>query len=135
MLEHGMVDPGMVDPRAADPTLAARSRGPRASRAPLHPASRSARTVFAHPVLSTPPSLLPVEWVAATSAVPAAAVPQVRGARLGLESQRRSGASPLVPLMVTLTLMLAAALVAPEHPADQEAICQRHNGVAACRVW
>jgi hypothetical protein len=28
-----------------------------------------------------------------------------------------------------------AVLVAPEQPQDQEAICQRHNGVAACRVW
>jgi hypothetical protein len=32
--------------------------------------------------------------------------------------------------------LLAAALwLAPEAPQDQAAICQRHNGVAACRVW
>lgn len=32
-------------------------------------------------------------------------------------------------------LFLLAVLVAPEQPLDQEAICHRHNGVAACRVW
>jgi hypothetical protein len=32
--------------------------------------------------------------------------------------------------------VLAAALwMAPEAPQDQAAICQRHNGAAACRVW
>jgi hypothetical protein len=32
--------------------------------------------------------------------------------------------------------LLAAALVAaPEAPQDQAAICQRHNGPVACRVW
>jgi len=32
-------------------------------------------------------------------------------------------------------LLLLAVLLAPEQPGDQEAICQRHNGAAACRVW
>lgn len=32
-------------------------------------------------------------------------------------------------------LLLVALLVAPEQPQSQEAICHRHNGVAACRVW
>jgi hypothetical protein len=45
---------------------------------------------------------------------------------------RRDG---LIPAAVAVLLTLAAALVAPERPQDQEAICQRHNGVAACRVW
>ncbi len=36
---------------------------------------------------------------------------------------------------LALVLMLVAALVAPEQPGEQASICQRHNGVAACRVW
>lgn len=32
-------------------------------------------------------------------------------------------------------LLAAAALLAPEQPSAQAAICQRHNGLAACRVW
>ncbi|MFM7653131.1 MAG: hypothetical protein ACKO5M_09460 [Vulcanococcus sp.] len=32
-------------------------------------------------------------------------------------------------------LLLLAALLAPEQPLAQADICQRHNGVAACRVW
>jgi hypothetical protein len=91
--------------------------------------------VFAHPVLSTPPLLLPVDWVPAASGGPVAAVSPVWGSRPGRESLRRGAPSPLIPLLFTATLLLAAALVAPERPADQEAICQRHNGAAACRVW
>ena len=34
-----------------------------------------------------------------------------------------------------LALVLAAALLAPEQPAAQAEICQRHNGASACRVW
>jgi hypothetical protein len=41
----------------------------------------------------------------------------------------------LVPAALAGLLMLAATVVAPERPQDQEAICQRHNGVDACRVW
>ena len=40
-----------------------------------------------------------------------------------------------VPLLLALVLLLVAALVAPEQPQDQEAICQRHNGSLACRIW
>jgi hypothetical protein len=32
-------------------------------------------------------------------------------------------------------LVLLALVVVPERPWDQEAICQRHAGVEACRVW
>jgi hypothetical protein len=39
------------------------------------------------------------------------------------------------PLALAGLLVLLALLLVPEHPADQEAICQRHNGEAACRVW
>ncbi len=43
--------------------------------------------------------------------------------------------APGIPLTLAAILLLAALLVAPEQPLAQEAICQRHNGVAACRVW
>ena len=46
-----------------------------------------------------------------------------------------AGAAPAVPLLLAAVLCLVALLVAPEQPRDQEAICQRHNGVEACRVW
>jgi hypothetical protein len=48
----------------------------------------------------------------------------------------RSRFEPIVaPLVLVLVLFGAAVLVAPEHPQNQAAICQRHNGVEACRVW
>jgi hypothetical protein len=53
----------------------------------------------------------------------------VRAVRPGL-GQVAPAVGPLV-----LGLVLAAALLAPEQPVAQEGICQRHNGVAACRVW
>ncbi len=45
--------------------------------------------------------------------------------------------SPSVGLTLVLSLLLLAValVVAPEHPEAQEAICQRHAGVEACRVW
>jgi hypothetical protein len=42
---------------------------------------------------------------------------------------------PAIPLALAAVLLMMALLVAPERPRDQEAICQRHNGEAACRVW
>jgi len=39
------------------------------------------------------------------------------------------------PLLLAVGLVLGAVLLAPEQPRDQEAICHRHNGVEACRVW
>jgi hypothetical protein len=38
-------------------------------------------------------------------------------------------------MVVVLVLVLLAVLVAPERPLDQAAICQRHAGPVACRVW
>lgn len=38
-------------------------------------------------------------------------------------------------LALAAVLVMLALLVAPEQPHFQEAICHRHNGVAACRVW
>ncbi|MCP9797969.1 hypothetical protein [Cyanobium sp. Lug-B] len=39
------------------------------------------------------------------------------------------------PLLLAMALLLGAVVLAPEQPLDQEAICHRHNGVEACRVW
>ncbi|KAF0653523.1 hypothetical protein L107_08023 [Cyanobium sp. Copco_Reservoir_LC18] len=39
------------------------------------------------------------------------------------------------PLLLAVALVLGAVVLAPEQPLDQEAICHRHNGVEACRVW
>jgi hypothetical protein len=39
------------------------------------------------------------------------------------------------PLILVAFLVLVALLLAPERPEDQEAICKRHAGVEACRVW
>lgn len=41
----------------------------------------------------------------------------------------------LVTALAVGTLVMLAALLAPEQPQDQAAICQRHNGSVACRVW
>ena len=40
-----------------------------------------------------------------------------------------------VPALFAAVLLLVAVIAAPERPGDQAAICQRHNGVDACRVW
>ena len=40
-----------------------------------------------------------------------------------------------ITALLAVLLVVMALLVAPERPADQEAICQRYNGVVACRVW
>ncbi|MCP9835681.1 MULTISPECIES: serine protease inhibitor [unclassified Cyanobium] len=50
-----------------------------------------------------------------------------------LASVPRSRAA--TPLLLAVGLVLGAVLLAPEQPRDQEAICHRHNGVEACRVW
>ena len=44
-------------------------------------------------------------------------------------------AMPTLPLVLVGVLVLLAMLVAPERPRDQAAICQRHAGPVACRVW
>ncbi len=44
-------------------------------------------------------------------------------------------ATPTLPVVLVGVLVLLAVLVAPERPLDQAAICQRHAGPVACRVW
>ncbi len=88
---------------------------------------------MAAPPLSTPlpfPSLLPAGPVHPRRCRSA-------GCRTPLPpaADRRPPSSRALPLALAGLLSLLALLVAPEHPKDQEAICQRHNGVAACRVW
>ncbi|MEB3352240.1 MAG: hypothetical protein VKM01_07940 [Cyanobacteriota bacterium] len=53
-----------------------------------------------------------------------------------LRRRRRLTAGARVsPVMLAALMVTLALLVAPEQPAAQEAICQRHNGPEACRVW
>ncbi len=59
--------------------------------------------------------------------------PIVSGGFSPLASMPRGRATP--PLLLAVGLVLGAVLLAPEQPRDQEAICHRHNGVEACRVW
>ena len=57
-----------------------------------------------------------------------------RPVRQRCRSARALGSQSVVLAMVGAALVVAALLV-PEQPAAQADICQRHNGVAACRVW
>jgi hypothetical protein len=41
----------------------------------------------------------------------------------------------VIPAVLVALLLGVAAVAAPEAPQDQAAICQRHNGPVACRVW
>jgi len=52
----------------------------------------------------------------------------------GLGSRPRIRGHQLV-LPAVFSLVMAAALLAPEQPRAQADICERHNGVAACRIW
>ena len=63
----------------------------------------------------------------------APALPPSGPLRPRLASVPRSRAA--TPLLLAVGLVLGAVLLAPEQPRDQEAICHRHNGVEACRVW
>ena len=68
-----------------------------------------------------------------------AAVPQQvgRGLRAAAPASgvAPESAMPTLPLVLVGVLVLLAVLVAPERPLDQAAICQRHAGPVACRVW
>jgi hypothetical protein len=80
-----------------------------------------------------------------TVAQPSLAQPslaQAPGALCPLERPRRSLRPAAIAvescasvLGMALVLMMVAALVAPEQPLQQGAICERHNGAAACRIW
>jgi hypothetical protein len=79
---------------------------------------------------------------------PVSLAPQVGAAPSGCWSSRSRREVPLkrggpdgtgcrtgAPLFLAAVLVAAALLVAPERPHDQEAICHRHSGEVACRVW
>ena len=53
----------------------------------------------------------------------------------GLSARRLRRRIAPAPVLILGGLLAAALWLAPEAPQDQAAICQRHNGVAACRVW
>ena len=59
--------------------------------------------------------------------------PAAGAAAEALEDARSTGMA--LPLALASMLVTVAVLVAPEQPSHQEAICQRHAGVEACRVW
>jgi hypothetical protein len=59
----------------------------------------------------------------------------VGSARSGRGEATRVWGCPPLPLALAAVLVALAVLVAPEQPRDQEAICHRHAGVEACRVW
>lgn len=64
--------------------------------------------------------------------------PRLLPASLGRPGRVRAWSLPralgALPLLVG-ALVLTAALVAPEQPEQLAAVCERHNGPAACRVW
>jgi hypothetical protein len=92
-------------------------------------------------------SALPADWTvrgpACGSTRPASvlgeAVPLRVGRALRVAAPDRGvvleSAMPTLPLVLVGVLVLLAVLVAPERPRDQAAICQRHAGPVACRVW
>ena len=56
--------------------------------------------------------------------------------RFGVVAESWKDASPLgAPVLLAAFLVTVALLLAPERPEAQEAICKRHAGVEACRVW
>lgn len=56
--------------------------------------------------------------------------------RFGVVAESWKDASPMgAPLVLAAFLVTVALLLAPERPEAQEAICNRHAGVEACRVW
>ncbi|MEI6616053.1 MAG: hypothetical protein WCL59_05680 [Cyanobium sp. ELA507] len=63
------------------------------------------------------------------------AVPSARSGRGRAGVAERPQGVPPLPLALAAVLVALAVLVAPEQPRDQEAICHRHAGVEACRVW
>jgi hypothetical protein len=48
---------------------------------------------------------------------------------------RRGESAGAAPVALAAMILLLALLVAPEQPGRQAAICHRHIGVDACRVW
>ena len=133
-----------VDSSACERALAAASRSTAMYSTALYSAGRrsTGRRSPVSPGPSPAPAVMLLAGAGAASGLPGssrliaaagARIPSRRRASIG----RFSGAEARVgvPLALAAVLLGVALLVAPEQPRDQEAICQRHNGVAACRVW
>jgi len=75
---------------------------------------------------------LPVSSTSLSAGVHRVDSPRVRRLKSAKPFRPQGGT---VPAALAAVLMLVAVVVAPEKPQVQEAICQRHNGVEACRVW
>lgn len=75
---------------------------------------------------------LPVSSTSLSAGVRRVDSPRVRRLKSARALRAHGGA---VPAALAAVLMLVAVVVAPEKPQVQEAICQRHNGAEACRVW
>jgi hypothetical protein len=64
---------------------------------------------------------------------------RVRSQLAARPARKRATAGPeplgLPSALAVGVLVLMAAILVPERPQDQAAICQRHNGPVVCRVW
>lgn len=68
--------------------------------------------------------------------MPSAKVQPQLAARVRRLGDGAAASPPGLPTLLAVGLLvLLAATLAPERPQDQAAICQRHNGPVACRVW
>ena len=95
--------------------------------------ARSSNADPLHAQAPRPPSRPPV-----LRSVPMrlAKVPTQLGARPALMAAPATPQPLGLPTLLAVgLLLLTAATLAPERPQDQAAICQRHNGPVACRVW
>lgn len=75
---------------------------------------------------SRPPVPVPVRSIGA---------PRVHPVRSSPSCPRALRRDSWLPAVLAGCLLLLASVAAPDQPQDQEAICQRQNGVDACRVW
>ena len=86
-----------------------------------------------------PAPFAPRSFASPASFRPAPSARQAHNGSGSLSARHRSKAArarvSAAPALLAAVLLLVAGLAAPERPADQAAICQRHNGVDACRVW
>lgn len=64
-----------------------------------------------------------------------ASAPDLRRQRRSLSRGSRATGSCAAVLGLALVMLAVATLVAPEQPLVHASICERHHGVAACRVW
>lgn len=108
-------------------SLLSTSRSPRSF--PAHPGAvpfSAAAGLLPAPAFPLDPGSIPLRRTASAAAA---------SRRSGPDAASRVWGCPPLPLALAGVLVGLAVLVAPEQPRDQEAICHRHAGVEACRVW